>query len=180
MKKLILILSFILSTGLAYSQYGTYGGGYKSGSGFDPSKLTIGGNFNLQFGDYTAVGISPQIGYNFSKYFTAGAGLGYTYFREKEYDYKWSRHYVSFNVFGRIYPVDFLVLSVQPEASRMWETVDYGRDTYKTNKFVPSVLIGGGFRFMGMIAMIQYDVVQDKYSPYGDNLFYSVGYSFSF
>lgn len=41
MKKVILILSLILSTGLAYSQYG---GSYKAGSGFDPSKLTFGGN----------------------------------------------------------------------------------------------------------------------------------------
>jgi hypothetical protein len=179
MKKSILILSLLLSTGFAYPQYGMYGGGYKSG--FDPSRFTIGGNFNLQFGDYTAIGISPQVGYNFSKYFTAGAGLGYTYFREKDYGDKWSRHYVSFDVFARFYPVDYLVLSVQPEAARMWETFDFSEgDTYKTEKFVPSVLIGGGFRFMGMIAMIQYDVVQDKYSPYGNSLFYSVGYAFNF
>ncbi|MDR2950549.1 MAG: hypothetical protein ACK5M0_03800 [Bacteroidales bacterium] len=173
MKKLILFLSFILTTGFAYSQYGY--------SGFNPSRLTFGGNLNLQFGDYTAIGISPQIGYNFSKYFTAGAGLGYNYFREKEYDYKWSRHYASVNVFGRIYPLDFLVLSIQPEGSRMWQTVEYGRGSKdKKEKFIPTVLVGGGFRFMGMIAMIQYDVVQDDYSPYGNNIFYSVGYSFNF
>ncbi len=177
MKKVILILSLILSTGLAYSQYG---GSYKSSSGFDPSKLTFGGNMNLQFGNYTTVGISPQVGYNFSKYFTAGVGLGYNYFREKNYDVKWSRHYVSFNVFGRFYPVDFLVISLQPEASRVWEIIENSGNKYKTNKFVPSVLIGGGLRYMNMIAMIQYDVVQDEYSPYGNNLFYSIGYSLNF
>lgn len=48
----------------------------KSGSGFDMSKLTVGGNFGLQFGDYTIVNISPQVGYKFSKHFTFGTGLG--------------------------------------------------------------------------------------------------------
>lgn len=177
----MLILSFILSTGFIYSQnYGSHKA-YKSNSGFDISKLTFGGNLNLQFGDYTSVGISPQVGYNFSKYFTAGAGLGYSYFREKEYGDKWSRHYVSFDIFGRFYPVEYLVLSVQPEVSRVWETLDYRNgNQYKMNKFVPTVLIGGGFRYMGMIAMLQYDLVQDDYSPYGKNLFYSIGYSFNF
>ena len=66
---------------------------------FDPSKLSVGGNFSLQFGDYTVVGISPQIGYDFSKYLTAGAGFGYTYFKDKHYDYKCSNSYLSFDVF---------------------------------------------------------------------------------
>lgn len=178
MKKLILLLSFILCMGVgtAYSQY--YGGGNNSGSGFDPSRLTYGGSFSMQFGDYTAIGLSPQIGYNFSKYMNAGAGFGYNYFREKEYDYKWSRHYLSFNIYGQFYPVDFLVISVQPEMSRMWETVEYRSMEEKYEKFVPSVVIGGGLRYMGMTAMIKYDLVQDDYSPYGRNIFYSVGFYF--
>ncbi|MDR0824331.1 MAG: hypothetical protein LBN74_04510 [Prevotella sp.] len=181
MKKLIFILALILSVHTAYPQSYNNKGGYSSKSGFDASKLNFGGNLNLQFGDYTAIGISPQVGYDFSKYFTAGAGLGYSYFREKEYDYKWSRHYLSFDVFGRFYPVEYIVLSIQPEISRVWETVDYRSESQvKTNKFVPSFLVGGGVRFMGMIAMIQYDVVQNDYSPYGNNLFYSIGYSFNF
>ncbi len=150
-------------------------------SSFDVSKLSIGGNLSLQFGDYTLVGISPQVGYDFSKYLTAGAGLGYTYFKEDFYDYDYSGSYLSFNLFGRFYPVEYLVIGVQPEISRLWQTLKYN-DGYKhsENEFVPSFLIGGGVRLGGMIAMIQYDVVQNKNSPYGDNLFYSIGYTFRF
>lgn len=152
-----------------------------SGSGFDKSKLSFGGNISLQFGDYTVVGISPQVGYDFNKYFTAGAGLGYTYFKDKYYDYKWSSSYLSFDVFGRFYPIEYIVIGIQPEISRMWQSITY-YDGYKENesKFVPSFLVGGGLRLGGMIAMIQYDVVQDDHSPYGNRLFYSVGYTFRF
>ena len=58
-----------------------------SSSGFDLSKLSLGGTFGLQFGDYTVINLSPQVGYDFSKYFTFGAGLGYTYYKDKVYDY---------------------------------------------------------------------------------------------
>jgi len=152
-----------------------------SGSSFDKSKLSFGGNLSLQFGDYTVVGISPQVGYDFNKYFTAGAGLGYTYFKDKVYDYKWSSSYLSFDLFGRFYPIEYIVIGIQPEISRMWQSISY-YDGYKVSesKFVPSFLVGAGLRLGGMTAMIQYDVVQDDHSPYGDNLFYSVGYTFRF
>lgn len=154
-------------------------------SSFDKSKLVFGGNFGLQFGDYTVINVSPQVGYNFSKYCTLGAGIGYTYYKDYyysgayKYDYKSS--YLSINIFGRFYPIQYIVLSAQPEVSRMWRSYDTaGGGSYSENKFVPSLLVGGGLRLGGMIAMIQYDVVQDDRSPYGDNIFYSVGYTFSF
>lgn len=149
----------------------------RSSSGFDKSKLSFGGNLSLQFGDYTVVGISPQVGYDFNKYFTAGAGIGYTYFKDKRYTPHWSSSYASFNLFGRFYPIEYIVIGIQPEISYSWEKIDNG-GTYKY--FVPSFLVGGGLRLGGMIAMIQYDVVQDDHSPYGKNLFYSVGYTFRF
>lgn len=155
--------------------------GQSARSSFDMSKLSIGGNFSLQFGDYTVIGISPQVGYDFSKYLTAGAGLGYTYYKDKFNSGKWNSSYLSFDLFGRFYPIEYIVLGVQPEISRMWQNIKYNDGTkYSENKFVPSFLIGGGLRLGGMVAMIQYDVVQDKNSPYGDNLFYSIGYTFRF
>lgn len=154
----------------------------KSGSGFqfDKSKLSIGGNLGLQFGDYTVVNVSPQVGYDFSKYLTAGAGFGYTYLKESHYNTKWTNSYLSFNLFGRFYPIDFLVIGIQPEISRMWQTVKVNGMGYSETKFVPSFLVGGGVRYGGVIAMIQYDVIQDDYSPYGDNLVYTIGYTFNF
>lgn len=202
MKKIILLFSvFICISAVCYSQIYVDNKGnvydtrkntvdqtqkptknlYRKSSSFDPSKLSFGGNFSLQLGNHTIIGLSPQVGYDFSKYFTAGAGFGYTYFKTKRYDYKWNSSYLSFNLFGRFYPTDFLVVAVQPEISRMWQNITYSRgEKISESEFVPSFLIGGGFRLGGMIAMIQYDLVQDNNSPYGNNIFYSVGYTFRF
>lgn len=152
----------------------------KSGSGFDMSKLTVGGNFGLQFGDYTIVNISPQVGYKFSKYFTLGTGIGYTYYKEDYRNSEYKRHYATFNLYARLFPIEYIVIGVQPEVSRMWQSQTYYNETYKNNEFVPTMLVGGGLRLGGMLAMIQYDLVQDKNSPYGDGIVYTVGYSFDF
>lgn len=155
-------------------------------TGFDMSKLSLGGNLGLQFGDYTVINISPQVGYDLSDYFTVGAGLGYTYYKDKVYDYgsryDFKSSYLSFDIFGRFYPVNGIVVSLQPEISRMWRTVEASRLGEKNSysKFISSLLIGGGLRYDGIIAMIQYDVIQDKNTPYGDNIFYTVGYCFNF
>ena len=156
----------------------------RSKSGFDASKLTFGGGIGLQFGDYTLVNIAPQVGYDFSKMFNAGVGLTYTYWKDSYYDrsirYKESSSYFGFNVYGRFYPIDYIVLMAQPEINRMWRTVKYGNEKSSESKFVPAVLVGAGLRLGPVTAMIQYDVVQDDNTPYGDNIFYSVGYTFSF
>lgn len=150
----------------------------KSRSSFDPRRLEFGGNLGLQFGDYTTVNISPQIGYRFSNYFSAGAGIGYTYYSDNRGAYDYKEHFLSFNLYANIFPVNFLIFSVRPEISRMWLTEEYNGQKYSDEKFVPSVVAGGGFRVGGMTAQIKYDVVQDKYSPYGNRLFYSIGYTF--
>lgn len=151
-----------------------------SNSGFDISKLSLGGNFGLQFGDYTIINISPQLGYDISTKFTLGTGMGYTYFKQNKRAYDYKNSYLSFDIFARYYPVNGLVLSVQPEISRMWASIeDYGQK-YSETKFIPSFLVGVGFRLQNAIALIQYDVVQDSYSPYGNSIFYTIGYCFNF
>ncbi|MDU1903969.1 MAG: hypothetical protein E6772_04225 [Dysgonomonas sp.] len=155
-----------------------------SNSGFDIRRLTFGGRFGLQFGDYTVVNIAPQAGYSFSDKFNAGGGFSYSYYKEDFYSNseKWKdkRSYLGFNLYGRLYPVDFLVLMVQPEINRMWSTLEHDRSSekIKESKFVPSLIVGGGLRLGPMTAMIQYDVAQNKNSPYGNNIFYSIGYMF--
>lgn len=147
-------------------------------SNFDKKRLEFGGNLGLQFGNYTSVNISPQVGYKFSNYFSAGAGLGYSYFNQDGHNYDITEHFASFNLYGTFYPVSFLVFSVKPEISRMWQTTEYMRVKSTYSKFVPSVVVGGGLRFGPMMAQIKYDVVQDDFSPYGNRVFYSIGYTF--
>lgn len=150
----------------------------KISNSFDPSKLEFGGNLGLQFGNYTLVNISPQIGYRFSNYFSAGAGIGYTYYDDGRGDYDHKEHFLSFNLYAHAYPLSFLIISVKPEISRMWLTQEGYGEKYTDERFVTSLVVGGGFRVGGMTAQIKYDVVQDKYSPYGNGIFYSIGYTF--
>ncbi|NDV57702.1 porin family protein [Bacteroides sp. 519] len=151
---------------------------------FDPRKVTIGGGLGLQFGDYTLINVAPQIGYDLSNKFNVGAGFSYTYYNEK-HDYnrlKQTNSYLGFNVYAKFYPIPYIVLMVQPEANRMWRTVEH-RDTgdkYSTNKFISSCIVGGGIRLGAMTAMLKYDLGRNSDSPYGTRIFYSIGYTFGF
>ena len=121
-------------------------------TGFDKSRLFFGGSFGLSFGDAVIVNVSPQLGYRFSRYFAAGVGINGQYSEFKYRDgnnniYQRQKYgVVGLNVFGRVYPIPQLFAQVQPEMNYVWYQVknyDYDYNS-KENKFVPSVLIGGG------------------------------------
>lgn len=148
------------------------------------SRLTFGGGLGMQFGDYTLINIAPQVGYNVSEKINVGAGVTYSHFSEKfDHDrYKQTNDYLGINIFAKFYPIPYTVLMVQPEMSRMWKSVENRSTGAKnnSNKLVPTCLVGGGLRFGPVTAMLQYDLAQNDNSPYGDKIFYSVGYTFSF
>ena len=75
-------------------------------SQFDARNLRYGLNLGLNFSnDYTFFRIAPQLGYQFNKYFMAGAGVSYYYSKRKYYYSNESRHNNSLgaNLFGYIY-----------------------------------------------------------------------------
>ena len=150
-------------------------------SGFDKSKLTFGGALGLSFGsNYTAVNIAPQIGYQFNQYLAAGGGISYNYYSYSAYrSEKQSQSYFGLNLYGRITPVSYIALQVQPEIYRMWASY------LSESRVVPCMLVGGGVIMPvgargGISMMIYYDLIQDDYSPYHSQLVYSVGYVLSF
>lgn len=149
---------------------------------FQMNRITFGGGVGLQFGDYTLINIAPQVGYNVSKYLNAGVGFTYTRYSDKYDDYKLSNDYLGFNVYGRFYPIPYIVLMVQPEITRMWQTLQHrpSNTKLKEEKFIPVCLVGGGLRIGSITAMLQYDIAQNDDSPYGRRLFYSLGYTFNF
>ena len=144
-------------------------------SQFDRSKLTFGGNFALGFNDEsTIVTISPQIGYYFTPQINLGAGIGYSYHK---YDIEGGAaklNYFGMNVYGRFFPVSFLVFQVQPEIYYSTRNI-FGK---KSSGIVPAMIVGAGLRLGNMTAMLQYDVIRNDYSPYGSSIFYGVGYMF--
>lgn len=194
MKKYVFVLAMMIITGAqsALAQDDPDNGATPEKRGFDKSKLFFGGNFGLGFGTNTFVNVSPQVGYRFNDYFAAGVGVNFNYYSYKTYysdgsDSRTSAGYTGFNIFGRVYPIRFILLQAQPELNYSWGSIKYSNGNLNEKlpgQFVPSLLLGGGAaiptggRNGALLLMIQYDLVQDQRSPYGNRPFFSLGYNF--
>ena len=163
-------------------------------SGFDKSKLFFGGNFGLAFGNYsTLVNVSPQIGYRFNRYVAAGAGINFIYssykydFGDVNQNYKEQYGVTGLNIFGRFYPIEYLFVQVQPEANYTWLKYHFYNgepDEKLPNKIVPSLLGGVGAAIPAgrgaLIVTVNYDLLQNERSPYGNRAFFNFGYNIGF
>jgi len=159
---------------------------------FDKSKLVFGGNIGATFGDFTFIQFSPQVGYAFTKNIVAGAGVNFSYSSQKfryfngDESERFNYGYAGLNVFTRVYPVNFLFLSAQPELNYNWGKIKYKNppapDVKIDGAFIPTLLLGGGVAIpMGnrgqTMLSLQYDVLQNNRSPYGKRAFFNIGFS---
>ncbi len=191
MKNYLLIALLMIGTTYGFAQYSEP---ETDGGGLDKSKLFVGGNFGINFGNYTLINVSPQLGYRFNKYFAAGAGVNFIYSSLRT-DYsdgsreRYNQGVAGLNIFGRVYPIPEILLQVQPELNYTWgklkeSGVNYS-NTYKLeSKFIPSLLLGAGGALPAgpgaFIVMAQYDILQQDRNPYGDKIFFSFGYNIGF
>jgi len=192
MKRLLLCLLLVTAVHFAEAQY------YKTDTTtaaptkkkVDPSRIIIGGSLGLAFGDYTNINISPLIGYRISQLFAAGININAQYGSERLSNYSnittQRNQYTIFGggVWGRVYPVDFLFIHVQPEynAVSLKSTFYDPKTIVKDHYGVPSLLMGGGYSqpVGGRAAfsiMALYDVLQDSRSPYQNGLILRIGAS---
>jgi len=158
---------------------------HKKKKGFDPDKLIIGGSAILNFGDgYYDLGLSPTVGYKFSKTVALGIGAGIesaklvesvdngtgvytntTYKFRNVYPDLWAR----ITIYKRFYALaeyqyDFLHYS--REASDQYGSIS----PYNINPTISTLLLGAGFRIpiagrVSAMAEVYYDVLQNQYSP---------------
>ncbi|MCC8147318.1 MAG: hypothetical protein LIO93_12985 [Bacteroidales bacterium] len=141
---------------------------------FDVRRLEVGGIFGASFGsNSSSVKISPQVGYAITEKFSAGVGVGYTYYG---YD-NISENYAGMNLYARLRPWRYIQIHAQPELYRTWGTFE--------SEVVPCFLIGGGVilpmgTLGGISFSLSYDLIQNNRTPYSDNLIYSIGYVFGF
>lgn len=191
MKK-IMMLFLVITTTLTQTIYAQDEPEDTSPKSFDKSKLFFGGNFGLGFGSNTSsIIVSPQAGYRFNTHFAAGAGVNFNYY---SYTTHWSNGletktrsgYTGLNIFGRVYPIPYILIQAQPEVNYSWGSIKYS-DNHPTEKlkgqFIPSLLIGGGAAIPtggngALLLMLQYDVLQESRSPYGNKPFFTMGYNF--
>ena len=159
--------------------------------GFNPDRLFFGGNFGMSFGDFTFINITPQVGYQFNRYLAAGGGVSFigTGFTQRDFNgnkiYKDTYNSAGLNIFGRVYPIPFLFLQAQPEYNYTWGRTKFynGLPEAKLDgEFVPVLLLGAGAVIPAgrgsFIAMLQYNVIDNDRSVYGNRPFVSFGFNF--
>lgn len=159
--------------------------------GLKKENVFIGGNFGLALGRYTLINISPQVGYRFNKTLAAGMGVNLLYISQKDRDIygnnyrKLVQGITGLNIFGRVYPIQNVMLQLQPEANYIFgKQIFYQpvKETYKLDAMiVPSLLAGGGIVLPNergaMIISMMYDVLQHADSPYGPKPVINFGYN---
>lgn len=194
-KKLWIGLLLTVVAGVSFGQMTRPAATDDEQRGFKKENLVFGGNLGLTFGDFTFVNLSPQVGYRFADWITAGAGVNYVHtsirtraFGSGDELFRENYSYAGANIFGRLFPADFLFVSLQPEANYSWGKIKYrdGRGTVSIDgRWIPSFVVGAGMvlggngqRGRGTLISLQYDLAQDPRSPYGTRPFVNVGFAF--
>lgn len=135
--------------------------------------------YGMAFGDQTTFNFVPQVSYSQNVYFTLGGGLNYIYYYLSHKGEKEKMHYAGINLFARLTPLPYLVFQVQPELLERWGKQN-GRQV--SGRLVPTFLAGGGFDIPlgpgNVNILFLFDIIQNDYTPYGKNLYYTIGYSF--
>ena len=167
-----------------------------SNSSFNPNKIIYGGSLGFGFSsDFWSLSVSPQIGYKLTDKFHVGVGVGYSYAKrdsdysiispgdtggtqQKNMAYNYKESSASFNLFANYYPWQKFILSLKPEIMHTWYRANLHNVEFSENKFVPVVIVGAGFHLEPFILQLNYELIQDEYSPYSDNVFFSVGIMF--
>jgi hypothetical protein len=176
--------------------------------GFDPQKLIVGGGLGLGFGDITSIAVSPVIGYRFTDKISAGIGLGFLYYRVKDYFYVynatsgqqeyfplkstffypsiWGRYVIYNNIFAHVEAEYDMQNYKAYETDSDPNSSTYGQPvSYKIKYNSPALLVGGGFRQpitdrSSLVILGLYDVIQDKYSPYKNRIDIRIGFNVGF
>lgn len=108
-------------------------------SGFDWSKVTVGGGLGLTFGTITYIEIAPILGYYLTDNILAGVGVNYIYYENANFNYKTSIY--GGRVFGQ-YLFNDLPLLAHVETELI--NIDLFGNNERVN--ITNVYVGGGFK----------------------------------
>lgn len=159
---------------------------------FDPEaesrffdRVYFGGNFNLQFGDFTVINISPLAGYMVTNRFSVGPGITYQYLKGEAIDlftgriFKYDTNVYGGRVFGRYN------LSEQLFAYTEFESLNVEFPNEQASglvrEWVPGYFIGGGwFQPVGGRAGLGLTLLlnllhDDRKSPYNSEIILRAG-----
>jgi hypothetical protein len=178
MKKILLALTLTLLTGMLWAQKEQP----EKKTGFKKENLYIGGGLNIGAGSgMFAIGVIPEVGYSLTNWLDVGIPFNLNYQTQRLQDFNGSVYakYRAFNygtgMYLRIWPVDFLHITVQPEYNWIKLTqIDVFSNqkqsyTYNAESFLVGIGYGSreiGNRFSYLTVMI--DLARNINSPYRD------------
>lgn len=148
--------------------------------GFSWDKVYTGGNFGLQFGTLTIVELSPLIGYNITKKWSAGIGGTFLYANGILYDAYGNTIPINQSIYGgraftRFAIIDNLFIHGEYELINLkalvWDPSTSSLAEQRLN--VPGLYLGVGYRQMlgqrsSWNILILYNFLQTYYSPYSN------------
>lgn len=169
MKKIVFLSFYLLLFALS---------GHTQNQSPAKGKWRFEGSYGMAFGNQTTFNIIPQVSYTHSPYFSVGGGLNYIYYHYSHEHNTDKMNYMGLNLFARLNPFPYLTFQIQPEVLQRWGKHNGDRIS---GRIVPTFLAGGGFNIPagpGSIHLLfLFDVIQNDYTPYGNDLYYSIGYA---
>ncbi len=137
-------------------------------------KIFFGGGFGLQFGTFTMIKLTPEIGYRPAEMFEFGIGAYYIY--SKNFYYNFSDHVYGGNAFGRLYVCQNFYIQGEYE---MLNIADFDYTTgYYTGKriFITGILGGIGYRQKigkrtAILTSVLYNFTISPKTPYNNPVF---------
>lgn len=129
------------------------------------SDVQFGGGLGLAVGSgFTNISVSPTAIYNFNEYFSAGAGLQYSYLKQRDF---YSSSMYGGSIIGLINPIEEFQLSVELEQLRVNLKAD--NSTFTDDFWNTGLFLGAGYRMDNVTIGARYNVlfVEDK-GVYGD------------
>lgn len=141
----------------------------KSSSAF-AERFYYGGSIGFSFGNYFRIGVSPMVGFRYSRNWSLGVRVGYEYIRDERYSETITSSNYGFSVFDRWRPIPQLYLHIESAYySYKLQTETFGSE----REWVPFVFVGAGYvqrispRVSAFVEVL-FDVYRDDHSPYED------------
>lgn len=145
------------------------------------NRWILGGGLGFSWGTYEwSMLVSPQLGYQVTDRLVLGGGISYSFYKGRG-GFNYKANNFAINGFAEFYPVRNFFIFAKPEINYQWWRWA-GHEPQNRGPFF-CMPVGAGYvvRLGGSVDMVLslwYDVVQNRYTPYGDKIGYSLGFRF--
>ncbi len=136
--------------------------------------IFFGGGFGIQFGTFTTIKITPEVGYRISEKLDAGLGLYYLY--SKNSSFQISDHIYGGKVFSRFYATPNFFLTGEYEIFNLADYSLYTGQYTGERIFIDGLPLGIGWKQQigerfAVMTTLMYNVLQKEKTPYSNPIF---------